>query len=658
MIDDSVNMTSAALLTERSSKRPPPPIPGLIKFFSIGLLGALPGLILAGISARQHASLLVIVTAIAGIICAYGLHRYQQQKHWRCRETALSEELENVRNNARQQITEIREEQSRMLNHFHASSHRMEQTLEAREVVQIAAESLHRIFGFDRVNLLWLNETGDQVELTACHGSRDDGTVGLNYPFDHRAGILQHCAEQSKAYLVDDLRHLEAESRLLPPLADLPQLRSRSFIVCPINHHEQTIALFGVDNKLRRQALDQTDLKTVELFASQVSALLNRLSLMERSQDLGQALRNTFDELSQFRGEYLQLNLALNERTDGVAAAAGEVATATQETGQRVTETCSAAQEISTAAAQLSDNIGLLSEHLERVASSSLEMAATSREIDQQADLSHNLTAAVCQEAEVGVDAVGQTLKGLQGISKALAAGEQTIDRLSRLGQEIERLVSSINDINDRTSLLALNAAIIAAQAGDHGRPFAVVAGEIRSLSTETARSANSIEALVEQLQRATHATVDDFEATRGLVTSGLALGEQTSDRLDSILRQANHAGETAKRIRQATSEQATGNHTLSGAVSELKDLTRQCLLAIREQSGGTRQIVAAMDEVENQTGKMAAATEHHQQSTDQINQMVQRVNAMATRIFAALQERETESRALTNSIEELRQTG
>ncbi|PNU19601.1 hypothetical protein C2E25_11725 [Geothermobacter hydrogeniphilus] len=614
------------------------------------LAGALPGLTWAILMTTAPAIGPALMT-ICGTLAVFGWQRRQLLGQW---QQTLREELAQQQQHHRQQLAELRRQQIDLIHSFHAGTHLMGQSLDPREVMLLAAENLHKVFGFDRVNLLLLNECGTETELAASHGSPTKA-INRPLPFDHRAGILKQCADQRRALLVDDIVALPAELHLRAPLAELPQLRSRSFIVCPIISRGQPVALFGVDNKQRRIALDQADLETVQLFANQVSALIDRLTLLDRSDQLARALRDTFSELARFRDEYLQLNQALHEETDNAANTAGKVTAAAQTTGERVTETCSATQEISTTAAQLSENMTLLAEHMERVAGISAEMSAASGEIDRHADQSRHLSETVRQEANIGVAEIEKTLAGLHKISGALDAGEITIARLTQLGDKIEQMVTSIHDINDRTSLLALNAAIIAAQAGDHGRPFAIVADEIRALAGETNISAAGIETLVGQITRATRAMTDDFRKTRTLVNEELRLGEQTSGRLDSILNQATLAGEMAEKIRHATSEQADGSLALNQTISELKDLSSQCLLAIREQARGTRRIVVAMDEVESQTANVTIAAECQQQGTRQISRMTGRINAMAGRIFAALRDREQEGRLLIEQLAQMR---
>jgi len=653
MIDESVNMNRFSGVRAANPPQRPTKTPSRASALLLPI-GALPGLTWACMTAAPGAVLGPVLTTSFGILALAAVRKKRMEQQWQRREGLLRETVEEERRARTEQIAELQQRQRELLQGFHTSSHHMEQATDPDEVMHLAAENLHHTFNFDRVNLLVLNDNCSEVRLAACHGSEHRPEASRPLPFDQRAGVLAHCAQQQEAMLVNDIRDLEPRMRLRKPLAELPQLRSRSFIICPIIVEGNTVALFGVDNKQHRAALDQADLETVQLFASQVSALLGRLALFEKSGLLTHSLRDTFSALSTFREEYLHLNRDLRAATGNASINADRIAAATLASGERVSETTSSTQEISAAASQLAENMNLLAQHLEQASGTSREIAATSREIETLAVQAEETTRETSQEATRGVTEVASTLDGLRRISSALDVGETTLEKLHHIGERIEQLVGAIHDINDRTSLLALNAAIIAAQAGEHGRPFSVVADEIRSLAGETSRSATSIEELVSRLSGTTEAMEEDFRKTRAHVASGLELGNRTSGRLDSILQQAQRAGDMAEHIRSTTREQATGSQHMNQTVNELKDLGQQCLQAIREQVQGTGRIVKAMEGVETETASTTEAADQQRDATRKIEAIATRINDMARSIFLSLGKREAEGRLLAERLEQL----
>jgi len=651
-IDDIVN----------TQPNPNPPLqqqtghnPGLLlKGCCWGLLPGLlwAGLRLAGGELPAAATIpLLILGPVAGL--ATGAWR-SRVLSWQQQKAGLLKQLEQQRLESDHRLQQLQEQWNEELQRFHRSSQHMERSLERREVLRLAAESLHQIFDFDRVNLMLLADEDRQVEFIASLGTEDETNAGRLFPFDQRAGILHQAVQKNRAYLVENIADLEPELHMQPPLSGLPQLRSRSFIVCTICSHNRPVALFGVDNKIRRHTLTAADVGTVELFARQASSLLDRLEVIEQSGSLTRAMEATFADLVDYRKEYLGLNRNLHQRTQSVAGMAQRVTTASSQTGEALGETSAAVSEIAATAVQLTDHLQGLTEHMDQAVVATQQLSQTAEEIDARAVEAEQLASAVQEEARNSNRVVGEALEGLKETASAISIGATTIDRLVDLSREIDRIITGIHDINDRTSLLALNASIIAAQAGEQGRPFAVVASEMRALAKETGRSADIVEELTEQIQSATQAAAKDFTATRKRVAQGLKSGSATQDQLGVILDLAQQAENGARGIRHSTTEQARGSRLINTSVEELQALTKQSLRATEEQAKGCERIDAAMTQIEAEVRSLTDAARHHEEDTREIEAAVQRVTAMAGRIFAALKQREADSRAISERLAHL----
>ena len=127
--------------------------------------------------------------------------------------------------------------------------------------------------------------------------------------------------------LIDDINRMPEEFHLRPPCDIIQQLRSRSFILCPITVRDEVVGVFGVDNKLKRKKLDDTDVDTVKLFADQVSSTLIKISLLEAVETLIGELEYTFHELLKYRADYTlhdhSLRRATGSTTDAIRDIAG-----------------------------------------------------------------------------------------------------------------------------------------------------------------------------------------------------------------------------------------------------------------------------------------------------------------------------------------------
>ena len=153
------------------------------------------------------------------------------------------------------------------IKNFHAINNSIQKSVDFREVLRLAADGLHEILGYDRVNILMVNPTRDRLEFVASRGAGQDNVSGIVIPLDERAGALYKTVSEKRLFLIDDITLMPEEFHLKPPCDAVVQLRSRSFIICPIVVRDEVVGLFGVDNKVKRKELDDTDVDTVKLFA-------------------------------------------------------------------------------------------------------------------------------------------------------------------------------------------------------------------------------------------------------------------------------------------------------------------------------------------------------------------------------------------------------
>ncbi len=280
------------------------------------------------------------------------------------------------------------------------------------------------------------------------------------------------------------------------------------------------------------------------------------------------------------------------------------------------------------------------------------QIASTIGNVQENAGQSHAMAEKVKQQAENGVASVRSTLEGLQGISTAVEKAVAAIGRLSGKGDEIGSITTVINEITQKTNLLALNAAIIAAQAGEHGRSFAVVADEVRNLSQEAARSTGAIGRIIEEIQTFTRESVEHIGVTRRLVLENLDIGGKMTGSLQQILGSAVQSMEMTHSIRKATQEVSASVESVSVSIEELGGMSAQVSVASREQAHGTRSIVQSIEELKGMADELFESTEKQKRNTREIETAVAAVSNMAGRIFNALEERQQGSREVIDRLE------
>ncbi len=547
---------------------------------------------------------------------------------------------------------------NKSIKNFHSINTHIQKSIDQREVLRLAADGLHEVLGYDRVNVLMVNAGRKILEFHASRGSGSEGDSDVSLPLDPRAGAIYKCISEKRIILVEDMNTVSKDFRLQAPCDKIPQLRSRSFILCPIIVRDEAIGLFGVDNRKRLKKLDDTDLDTVKLFADQVSSTLTKINLLDAVESLTNELEHTFAELLKYREEHARLDRSLKQATGSTGEAIMDIAGAADVVREAVDATRSSAGEISVSIEQVSQNLNQITDFMDNSISAMTEISATIRQVEEGAVRSHSMSQTVKQHAEKAVDSVKNALAGLKGISGAVEAAVSTISQLSQKSEEIDSITGVITDITQKTNLLALNAAIIAAQAGEHGRSFAVVADEIRNLSQEAAKSTGAITQIVNEIKDHTGRTVDQIGKTRVLVKDGIALGEGVGLALQQILERAAPAMEMAHGIRKATQEVSVSVGSVTTSIEKLGEMSAQVSTASGEQAQGTRSIVQSIEEVKNMADDMAIATEKQKRNILEIDGAVGSVSDIVLRIFDEMEERRKRSREVIDKLERLKEVG
>jgi len=314
-----------------------------------------------------------------------------------------------------------------------------------------------------------------------------------------------------------------------------------------------------------------------------------------------------------------------------------------------------AAVEISVATDQITRNMDALSDSVYKSVSAMEQISSTLRQVEANTVLSHGLSSRVKEHAEISREVVRETEESLGAIQRSVELSYEGIKRLGANSGRIEGFVSVINDITKRTNLLALNASIIAAQAGEYGKSFGVVADEIRNLSLQTGLSTGEITGIIDEIMTESRIAADNVLVTKDLVRKGVKLGQQTGASLAGILESSKEALEMTRQIKLASEEQSHAVLLVSQAIEDVSSMTTQIFKASKEQAQATKNVARALEEVKGMSHDMAGAAGRQTVDGAEIRGAVESVTRMAESIFDTMEQRQEESGAVVKELEQMR---
>ena len=213
------------------------------------------------------------------------------------------------------------------------------------------------------------------------------------------------------------------------------------------------------------------------------------------------------------------------------------------------------------------------------------EMTMTAGDVARNSTEAARLAQETAETARSGEEVMTQTVTGMQQISEAVVQAANIITTLGRSSDQIGEIVRVIEDIADQTNLLALNAAIEAARAGEQGRGFAVVADEVRKLAERTTKATKEIGDMIRQIQQDTKSAVASMDQGTNQVGQGVELANKTGEALSKIHSMINSTAGMIQQIASATEEQSTATRQIAGDLEAMTQTTRQTSSGIAESA-------------------------------------------------------------------------
>ncbi|MFC5740226.1 methyl-accepting chemotaxis protein [Dyella tabacisoli] len=300
--------------------------------------------------------------------------------------------------------------------------------------------------------------------------------------------------------------------------------------------------------------------------------------LNQRNQE---AIMRLLDEMGSLAEGDLTVKTTVTEDITGAIAdsvnyAIDELRTLVTTINETSEQVSSSAQETQTTARHLAESAEHQAQRISTATTAINQIASSMDNVSKNSAESADVAERSVKIASHGAEVVRETISGMDSIRDQIQETSKRIKRLGESSQEIGSIVELINDIAEQTNILALNAAIQAASAGEAGRGFAVVADEVQRLAERSASATKRIETLVQTIQSDTNEAVNSMEQTTAEVVAGARLAEDAGSALGDIERVSHDLSALIQNISTAAREQSAAATDISQSMNAIQEITSQ----------------------------------------------------------------------------------
>ena len=368
---------------------------------------------------------------------------------------------------------------------------------------------------------------------------------------------------------------------------------------------------------------------------------------------LGQAFQTMTENLRELIGNVQGSAEGLAETSMHLGAAATQTTDVVQQVNVAMQSLAAGSQDVSHSAMASREAVSDLSRVIDTIASGASAQTQQLRDVSatasqMAADVEHvarnaqSVATASRQartSAEDGARAVRETVDGMAEIKHVVTAAADKVHELGRLGDRIGAVVETIDDIAEQTNLLALNAAIEAARAGEHGRGFAVVADEVRKLAERSQRETRAISDLIREVQAGTRDAVGAMEQGSEKVAQGSARADEAGAALSEILKAVELTVTQVTQIATAAGEMAGGAHGVVKAMDTITSIVEENSAATEQMAAQAGQVSGSISSIASVSAQSSAATEEVSAASEEMNAQVEEMNAQAEELSATADE-------------------
>jgi methyl-accepting chemotaxis protein len=365
-------------------------------------------------------------------------------------------------------------------------------------------------------------------------------------------------------------------------------------------------------------------------------------AMIGRLQETGQAFSemslNLRNLVTQVKENSSKLSMVSNQVSDSavqsgqvasqIVATIQQVAEGTSQQSASVTRTVASVEQVSHAIGSVASGAQEQALAVGTASTVTTQITTAIQQVSASAESQAKNAAASVQTSQSSARIVEETVKGMERIKTKVDFSSQKVQEMGQRSSQIGTIVETIDDIASQTNLLALNAAIEAARAGEHGKGFAVVADEVRKLAEKSATATKEIANLVKGIQKTVGEAVKAMSESAGEVEHGVELAGQSRQALEQLLLSAETSQKSGEQIAAAALKMTAQANELVSAMDTVSTIVEQNTAATEEMAAGSTEVIQAIENIASVSEENSATLEEISASAVEMNSQVEEVSA------------------------------